>query len=294
MIPKELASKIRYLQIYTSKAVNDVLAGEYQSVFKGRGMEFEEVREYQPGDEVRSIDWNVTARMGHPFVKRFREERELTVVFLVDLSASGAFGTCRKLKNEMAAELCALLAFAAIKNKDKVGLIIFTDTIELFVPPRKGVSHVLRLIRELLNFRPRQTRTAIAEAFGYLGRVITKRAVVFVVSDFLGEDYERPMRVLGKKHDLIAVSVTDPREVRLPNIGLIELEDAETGECLVIDSGNAAVRRRYEALGRARNDALEKLFQSMKVDQIDIRTDEDYVRKLVRFFRTRERRRQNA
>ena len=294
MIPKELASKIRYLQIYTSKAVNDVLAGEYESVFKGRGMEFEEVREYQPGDEVRSIDWNVTARMGHPFVKRFREERELTVVFLVDLSASGAFGTCRKLKNEVAAELCALLAFAAIKNKDKVGLIIFTDTIELFVPARKGVSHVLRLIRELLNFRPRQTRTAIAEALDYLGRVITKRAVVFVVSDFLGENFERPMRILGRKHDLIAVSVTDPREVRLPDIGLIELEDAETGECIVIDTGSAGVRRKYEALGRERGDVLEKLFKSMKVDQIDICTSEDYVRKLVWFFRTRERRRQNA
>ena len=292
MIPRELAKKIRYLQIYTSKAVNDVLAGEYESVFKGRGMEFDEVREYQPGDEVRSIDWNVTARMGHPYVKRFEEERELTVMFLVDLSASGAFGSSRKMKNEVAAELCALLAFAAIKNNDKVGLIVFTDCIELFIPPGKGVSHVLRLIRELLNFSPRQGRTNIAEALDYLGRVVTKRSVVFLVSDFLAEDYERPMRVLGRRHDLIAVSVTDPREVRMPNVGLVELEDAETGERIVIDTGSAAVRKRYESLGTARSAGLRELFRSMGVDQIEVFTNQDYVRKLVTFFRTRERRMQ--
>ena len=290
MIPKELAKKIRYLQIYTSKAVNDVLAGEYESVFKGRGMEFDEVREYQPGDEVRSIDWNVTARMGHPYVKRFEEERELTVIFLVDLSASGAFGSAGKLKNEVAAELCALLAFAAIKNNDKVGLIVFTDCIEMFVPPAKGVSHVLRLIRELLNFRPRQARTNIAEALDYLGRVITKRSVVFLVSDFLGSDFESQMRILGRRHDLIAVSVGDPRELRLPNIGLIELEDAETGDAVVIDTASAAVRRRYEALGSEQKGRLRDLFRSTGIDQIDILTNEDYVRKLVLFFRTRERR----
>jgi len=292
MIPKELAKKIRYLQIYTSKAVNDILAGEYESVFKGRGMEFDEVREYQPGDEVRSIDWNVTARMGEPYVKRFREERELTVIFLVDLSASGAFGSTAKLKNEVSAELCALLAFAAIKNNDKVGLIVFTDCIELFIPPAKGTSHVLRLIRELLNFRPRQTRTNIAEGLDYLGRVVSKRAVVFLVSDFLGEAFEKPMRVLSKRHDLIAVSVTDPREIRLPNVGLIELEDAETGETLVIDTGSATVRKRYEGLGAERGARLRELFRAMGVDQVEVLTHEDYVRTLVRFFRTRERRMQ--
>ncbi len=290
MIPRELAKKIRYLQIYTSKAVNDILAGEYESVFKGRGMEFDEVREYQPGDEVRSIDWNVTARMGHPYVKRFEEERELSVVFLVDLSASGAFGSMQKLKNEVAAELCALLAFAAIKNNDKVGLIVFTDCIELFIPPGKGVSHVLRLIRELLNFTPRQAQTNIAEGLDYLGRVTHKRSVVFLVSDFLGEGFEKRMRVLGKRHDLIAVSVTDPREIRMPNVGLIELEDAETGEIIVIDTGSTAVRRRYEGLGRERTAELEELFRSMGVDHIPVLTNEDYVRKLVVFFRTRERR----
>ncbi|MBT3380759.1 MAG: DUF58 domain-containing protein [Lentisphaerae bacterium] len=290
MIPKELAKKIRYIQIFTSKAVDDILAGEYHSVFKGRGMEFDEVREYQPGDEVRSIDWNVTARMGHPYVKRFEEERELTVMFLVDLSASGAFGSTGKLKNEVAAELCALLAFAAIKNNDKVGLIVFTDCIELFIPPGKGLSHVLRLIREVLNFRPRQAQTNISEALDYFGRVMTKRSVVFLVSDFLGEGFEKRMRVLAKKHDLVAVSVTDPREVRMPNVGLIELEDAETGELIVIDTGSARVRHRYETLGAEQGAALRNLFRSVGVDHVEVLTDQDYVRNLVTFFRTRERR----
>ena len=290
MIPPELAKKIRYLQIYTSKAVNDVLAGQYESVFKGRGMEFDEVREYQPGDEVRSIDWNVTARMGHPFVKRFVEERELTVMFLVDLSASGAFGSRRQMKNDVAAELCALLAFSAIKNNDKVGLIVFTDTIEMFIPPGKGTSHVLRLIRELLSFKPRQAQTNIAAGLEYLGRVTRKRSVVFLVSDFLGSGYEQALRILGKRHDLIAVSVTDPREVALPNVGLIELEDAETGERVIVDTASATVRRQYETLGSVRQSELRDMFRSMGVDHIEVFTDRDYVRDLVRFFKTRERR----
>ena len=290
MIPPELAKKIRYLQIYTSKAVNDVLAGQYESVFKGRGMEFDEVREYLPGDDVRSIDWNVTARMGHPFVKRFVEERELTVMFLVDLSASGAFGSRRQMKNDVAAELCALLAFSAIKNNDKVGLIVFTDTIEMFIPPGKGTSHVLRLIRELLSFKPRQAQTNIAAGLEYLGRVTRKRSVVFLVSDFLGSGYEQALRILGKRHDLIAVSVTDPREVALPNVGLIELEDAETGERVIVDTASATVRRRYETLGSVRQSELRDMFRSMGVDHIEVFTDRDYVRDLVRFFKTRERR----
>jgi len=290
MIPKELARKIRFIEIYTSKAVNDILAGEYGSVFKGRGMEFDEVREYQPGDEVRSIDWNVTARMGHPFVKRFIEERELTVVFLVDLSASGAFGSGARTKNEVAAELCALLAFAAVKNNDKTGMVVFTDTVERFVPPAKGVSHVLRIVRDLLDFRPRQGRTDIAAALDYLGRVTTKRCVVFLVSDFLGEGYERALRVVGRRHDLIAVALADPRELRMPAVGLVELEDAESGETVVLDTGSAAVRRRYEQLGEARALRLRALFRSADVDSIEVLTNEDYVRTLVRFFRARERR----
>jgi uncharacterized protein (DUF58 family) len=290
MIPKELARKIRYIEIYTSKAVNDVLAGEYESVFKGQGMEFEEVREYQPGDEVRSIDWNVTARMGHPFVKRFVEERELSVMFLVDLSASGAFGSVGRLKNELAAELCALLAFSAIKNNDKVGLIVFTDTIEKFIPPGKGTTHVLRLIRDLLEFRPRQVQTDITAAIDYLGRVTSKRSVVFLVSDFQGSGYERPLHVLGRRHDVIAVSIIDPREVSMPNVGLVELEDAETGETVVIDTGSAVVRKEYEQLGAGQQARLRELFRSMGVDQVEVLTDRDYVLDLVRFFRMRERR----
>ncbi|MGK0187214.1 MAG: hypothetical protein ACI9R3_003000 [Verrucomicrobiales bacterium] len=290
MIPAELAKKIRYIQIYTSKAVNDVLAGEYHSVFKGQGMEFDEVREYQPGDEVRSIDWNVTARTGVPHVKRFEEERELTVLFLVDLSASGDFGSKGKLKNEVAAELCALLAFSAIKNNDKVGLIVFTDDVELFVPPAKGTSHVLRLIRDLLEFKPRQARTNISGAIDFLARVTNKRAVVFLVSDFLESDCERSLRVIGKRHDVIAVSVTDPVEVKMPNVGLVELEDAETGELIQIDTGSAAFRRHYEALGAEQAGSLKEQFRGMGIDQIEVMTNRDYLVDLVKFFRGRERR----
>jgi uncharacterized protein (DUF58 family) len=290
MIPAELAKKIRILQITTRKVVNDVLAGEYGSVFRGRGMEFDEVREYQPGDEIRTIDWNVTARTGTPYVKRFVEERELTVFFLVDLSASGAFGSVDKLKNEVAAEFCSLLAFSAVKNNDKVGLIVFTDRIELFIPPKKGTKHVLRVIRELLGFRPRPASTDIAMALDYLGRVTTKRAVVFLVSDFQAEGFERPIRVLSRRHDVIAVSVVDPREVRLPDVGLVELEDAETGETVLVDTSSRAVRKTYERLGRERTDRYRELFASMGVDQIEVMTDRDYIPGLVRFFRSRERR----
>jgi uncharacterized protein (DUF58 family) len=290
MIPEELARKIRILQITTRKVVNDVLAGEYGSVFKGRGMEFDEVREYMPGDDVRTIDWNVTARTGRPHVKRFVEERELTVIFLVDLSASGAFGSVRKLKNEVAAEFCALLSFSAVKNNDKVGLVVFTDQVEMFIPPKKGTTHVLRVIRELLNFKPRQAKTDIVGALDYLGKVTTKRAVIFLVSDFQAEEFEKQMRIISKRHDLIAVTVIDPREVRLPNVGLLELEDSETGEVVLIDTGSATVRKRYERLGRERAERFRELFASMDVDQIEVMTHRDYIPKLVYFFRTRERR----
>ncbi len=291
MIPGELAKKIRYIQIYTSKAVNDSLAGEYESLFKGRGMEFQEVREYQIGDDIRTIDWNVTARTGDPYVKLFKEERELTVMFLVDLSASGAFGSTRQIKNEAAAEMCALLAFSAIKNNDKVGLIVFTDQVEMFIPPEKGTTHVLRLIRELLNFKPEKGKTDLVAGMDYLGRVLHKKSVVFLVSDFQSEGFEKQLRILGKRHDLIAVSITDPREVSMPDVGLIQLEDAETGEMVIIDTGSASFRKKYEQLGGARLDGLKRLFRSMDIDHIDIRTGEDYVFDLVKFFRNRERRR---
>jgi len=291
VIPKELAKKIRYIQIYTSKAVNDVLAGEYHSVFKGQGMEFDEVRSYQPGDDIRTIDWNVTARTGHPYVKRYVEEREITVFFLVDLSGSGSFGSSGRLKNEIAAEFCALLAFSAIKNNDKVGLIIFTDTIELFIPPAKGTSHVLRLIRELLYFDSAKKRqgagTDIALALDYLGRVMHKRGVVFLVSDFLDQGFEKQLGVLARRHDLIGVTVTDPREQTLPDVGLLEIQDAETGEIVIIDTGSREVRSRYEQIADGRDRQLGTLFKSLGVDRIRLYTDRDYVLDLVKFFTQR-------
>ncbi|MBN2070983.1 MAG: DUF58 domain-containing protein [Candidatus Krumholzibacteriota bacterium] len=290
MIPAELTKKIKILQITTRKVINDVLAGEYGSVFRGRGMEFDEVREYMPGDEIRTIDWNVTARTGTPFVKRYVEERELTVIFLVDLSASGTFGSVDKLKNEVAAEFCSLLAFSAVKNNDKVGLIVFTDQVEMFIPPKKGTRHVLRVIRELLDFTPRQAKTDIVGALDYLGKVTTKRAVVFLVSDFQAEGFERSMRVIGKRHDLVAVTVIDPREIKLPDVGLVELEDAETGEIVLVDTSSLAVRKKYERLGREQSEQFRDLFASMGVDQIEIHTDRDYIPNLVKFFRSRERR----
>ncbi len=293
MIPKELIRKIRYIQISTRKAVNDVLAGEYHSVFKGRGMEFDEVRTYQPGDDIRTIDWNVTARTGHPYVKRYVEEREITVFFLVDLSASGSFGSTDRLKREIGAEFCALLAFSAIKNNDRVGLIVFTDTIELFIPPAKGTSHVLRLIRELLYFdagkRQKSKGTDIGTALDYLGRVQPRRGVVFLVSDFLDREFEKSLRVLARRHDLIAVTVSDPREQSLPDVGLLEIQDAESGASLVVDTGSAAVRNRYEALARKRSEELESLFRAAGVDHIRLSTDRDYLLDLVRFFRARMR-----
>lgn len=290
MIPKELAKKIRYIEIFTKKAVNDCLAGEYESVFKGHGMEFDEVREYMPGDEIRTIDWNVTARTGQPYVKRFVEERELTIIFLVDLSASGTFGSINKTKNEVAAELCALLAFSAVKNNDKVGLIVFTGCVEMFIPPQKGVSHALRLIRELLNFQPRKVQTNLVEALDYFGRVIHKRCVVFLISDFQCADFAKPLRILNKRHDIIALSVTDPREMQMPDIGLVELEDAETGERIIIDTSSRRVRNEYGAMGLERNQHLTDLFRSINMDYAPIVTGHDYVKDLVAFFRGRERR----
>jgi len=291
VIPKELVKKIRYIQIYTSKTVNDVLAGEYHSVFKGQGMEFDEVRAYQPGDDIRTIDWNVTARTGHPYVKRYVEERELTVFFVVDLSASGAFGSMAKLKNEIAAEFCALLAFSAIKNNDKVGLVVFTSTIELFIPPAKGTSHVLRLIRELLFFNPgkkaQRAGTNIGLALDYLGRVLHKRGVVFLVSDFLDRNFEKKLGGLARRHDLIAVTVADPRERALPDVGLLEIEDAETGAMVLVDTGSREVRSRYADLAREKNATLAKLFKSTGVDHIELFTDRDYALDIVKFFRKR-------
>jgi len=290
MISQELARKIKQIQIYTSRAVDASFAGQYESVFKGRGMEFDEVREYMPGDDVRTIDWNVTARTGKPHIKRFVEERELTVIFMVDLSASGDFGTVGKAKNELAAEFCAVLAFAAAKNNDKVGLLIFTDRIELYIPPKKGSRHVLRLIRELLYFKMTRRKTDIAMALDYLGKVVRKRATVFLVSDFIETDFEKPLSLLNKRHDIIAVPVRDRAEFSIPNVGLIELVDAETGQTILVDTSSRSFRNRYESTSASRFGELKRMLRSINVDCISITTDKPYIQDLVQFFHMRHRR----
>jgi uncharacterized protein (DUF58 family) len=290
MIPKELINKIRQIQIYTSRAVNASFAGQYESVFKGRGMQFDEVREYMPGDDIRTIDWNVTARTGRPYIKRFVEEREMTVFFAVDLSASGDFGTVNKAKNELAAEFCAVLAFAAAKNNDKVGLLIFTDQIELYIPPKKGTSHMLRLIRELLYFKMPKRKTNIGMALDYLGRVVRKRATVFVVSDFIETGYKKSLSLLNKRHDVIAVSVRDRAEIALPGVGLIEFADAETGEMILVDTSSRGFRNQYSNTCARRFDELKSMLRTINVDCISISTDKSYIQDLVSFFHMRHRR----
>ncbi len=290
MIPREILKKVRRLEISTRGLVNDVFSGEYHSVFKGRGMDFSEVREYHFGDDIRSIDWNVTARTGSPYIKVFQEERELTVMLVVDVSASGDFGTADRMKGEIAVEICALLAFSAIKNNDKVGLIIFSDRIEKFVPPRKGRSHVLRVLRELLFHRPQGRKTDIASALDYLNRVTRRRAVVFVVSDFLASDYSKQIRVTAKRHDVVAIRVCDPRELLFPPIGYLELEDAETGDHLIIDSSDEGFQQRLAAEVERREAEREKMLRSEKIDHIEIRTDRSYFKPLVTFFRQRAKR----
>ena len=289
MIPKEVLDKVRRIEIKTKSIVNDILSGEYHSVFKGQGMEFSEVRTYIEGDDIRTIDWNVTARAGDLYVKKYVEERELTVMLVVDASASGNFGTVNKLKAEIAVELCALLAFSAIKNNDRVGLIIFTSEVEKYIPPKKGKNHVLRVIRELLYFKPAKTGTDIAKAVEYLNRVQRKRAVVFFVSDFLASNFEAAFRVAGKRFDMIAVSLFDPRENNFPDVGLIELRDPETQQTILIDTGSRSFREKFLRNNEKRRLELKSLFQSMGVDQIEITTAEDYVDPLVRFFKKRER-----
>lgn len=270
--------------------VTDVFAGHYHSVFKGQGMEFEEVREYQPGDDIRSIDWNVTARTGHPFVKKFMEERELTIMLLLDMSASSYFGTVNKLKSQLAAELCSVLALSAIKNNDRVGLIAFTDRIEKFVPPRKGLRHVLRIIREALYFKPEAKGTDIPGALEYLSKTTNRRSVAFVISDFYAQDYKKSLSIADKRHDIIAMSITDPRELELPDIGVINLEDAETGRSFFVDTSSAEVRNQYNAEALKLFNDRQNLFRSINIDHIDIRTDIPYTQALYKFFRMRERR----
>jgi len=290
MIPKEVLKNIRRIQITTSRMVTDVFAGQYQSVFKGKGMEFEEVREYQPGDEIRSIDWNVTARMGTPYIKKFVEERELTVMLILDMSPYSFFGTRNQLKMQLAAEVCSVLALAAIKNNDKVGFIAFTERIEKFIPARKGLRHVLRIISEALYFKPKGRQTDIAAVLEYLNRVTTRKTVTFVISDFYSPDFKKMLAVSNKRHDIVAITVTDPSELELADVGIVKLEDSESGKTFMVDTTDPGLRKQYSQDARQRQEERDKLFRSINVDAIDIRTDMPYSQSLYRFFRTRERR----
>ncbi len=287
---QEILKKVRRIEIRTNRLVNESLAGEYHSVFKGRGMEFDEVREYTPGDDIRTIDWNVTSRMGHPYVKKYVEERELTVMLLVDASASGDFGTVGSTKRDVAAEVCALLAFSAIRNSDRVGLLIFTDREERYVPPRKGRNHVLRVIREVLTFEPVGKRTNLTLALESLSRGVRRRSVAFVVSDFLDSGFEQALRIANRKHDLVAISLSDPREMEIPPMGIIEMEDAETGRTVLVDTWDRKVREVFAARAREREEERRRLFRRNKVDSVELTTGLPYDVPLVRFFRERARR----
>jgi uncharacterized protein (DUF58 family) len=288
--PKEILKKIRRIELRTRRLVNSMFAGQYHSVFKGRGMNFEEVREYAPGDEIRSIDWNVTARMNSPYIKKYTEERELTVMLLVDVSASGMFGSVELSKRELAAEVASILAFSAINNNDKVGLILFTDRIELFIPPKKGRLHTLRLIREMLYFEPEGRGTDLAGALDYLNLVVSRRSVVFMISDFLAPDFTKALTVTSKRHDLVAMPVIDKGESELPNVGIITLEDAETCAQIDVNTGSMAVRRALQQINGDRLDDLEYLLRSRRVDIVRLSTTEDYLIPLRNFFELRERR----
>jgi uncharacterized protein (DUF58 family) len=301
MIPKELFQKVRRIEITTSRLVTDVFAGQYHSVFKGQGIEFDEVREYRIGDDIRTIDWNVTARTGRPHIKKYVEERELTVMVLVDASASCRFASVNMLKSQLAAEIAATLAFSATRNNDRVGLIIFTDGIEKFIPPRKGLRHVLRIIREVLYFQPQGRSTDIAAALEYLNKVAARKTIAFLISDFLDDGSARKagekndlikktLSIANRRHDLIAVALTDPRESDLPDCGILALEDAETEEVVYVDSSNAALRAQYSREGAARRRRREQLFISVGMDYVDVSTDVSYADALVKFFLKRRKR----
>lgn len=290
MTPAELARQVRLLEISTRHSVTEVFAGDYSSAFKGRGIEFSDVREYQPGDDVRSIDWNVTARAGHPFIKRFTEERELTVMLAVDLSGSGGFGTTHRSKRELACEVAALLAFAAVRKGDRVGLLIFTDQVELYVPPKKGSRHTLRLVRELLAFKPRHRGTRLAAAADHLGRVLRRRSVVFVISDFLCDDLDDSVRRLAPRHDLVAIDINDRRDFDLAPAGLMDVRDPESGATMILDTSSRRVRVAYRNAAAEAASRRESVLRRSGVDRLSLSTESEYVHELVAFFKQRERR----
>jgi len=286
----EILKKVRQIQIVANRAVNELFAGQYKSVFRGRGMEFDEVREYQPGDDIRTIDWNVTARTGMPFIKRFCEERELTVMFMVDVSASGAFGSGEQSKLDMVIEVAAMLMFSALKNNDKVGLITFCDDVIDYYPPRKGKANMLHLIRQLVAVEPVPRETNLEAALEFLSKVQKRRAVAFMISDFLAPSARHALAVCNKRHDLIAMTVADPREQALPDVGFVSLQDAESGQIVELDTRHTAVRDLFEVRASQRSDELSQRLKRVGVDELPIRTDEDYVTSIHRFFRAREKR----
>ena len=291
MSTSALLKKVRKIEIKTKGLSNHIFAGEYHTAFKGKGMAFSEVREYQPGDDIRSIDWNVTARYNAPFVKVFEEEREMTVMLLIDVSASGNFGTQEQFKRELATELAAILAFSAINNNDKVGVIFFTDKVEQFIPPKKGKSHILRIIREVLAFEPTGKGTDIVGALEYFSAVIKKRSICFILSDFMSKEFDRPLKIASKKHDLVALRIHDIREDTLPNVGLVPMQDAETEKMLFVDTSSKKVRDNFAKNRAQATEKLRKLFPASGVDLIDITTGTDYVKPLINFFKTRGKRR---
>ncbi len=290
MISRELVKKLKKIEIFTSRLANDQLAGSYHSVFKGRGMAFSEVRQYQPGDDVRFIDWNVSARMNDTYVKVFTEEREMTVMLMVDLSASERFGSVDKPKIETVAEVAALLAFSAIKNNDRVGLILFTDRVERYVPPKKGRSHVMRVVTEILNADPEGEGTDLGVALDLLGGIGKRRTVAFLISDFIADQYEKPLKVVSAKHDVIPIQIVDPREDELPDVGLALVEDLETGELVEVDTSNLDVRADYAREAQRQRAAREHLFRRLQLDHVTVSTDRDFVKPLTELFRLRQRR----
>jgi uncharacterized protein (DUF58 family) len=290
MLNKELLKQVKQIEIRTKGLVNQVFSGEYHSVFKGRGMEFSEVREYQFGDDIRNIDWNVTARFGHPYIKVFEEERELTVMLLVDMSGSQVFGSGEKTKQQIAAEISAILAFSALKNNDKVGLIIFTNETEKYVSPRKGRSHSLRIVRDLLSFEPSGNKTDIKSALEYFNHAVKKRCIVFLISDFIDDGYERILKIVGKKHDLVGIVLNDPRENVMPKVGLVKFRDAETGEIRFIDTDDRKTQTWFAAQNLRRMDQRRSLFIRSRLDSININTSVSYIKPLVEFFKMREKR----
>lgn len=287
MDTKELLKKVRKIEIKTRRLSDHIFGGEYHSTFKGRGMTFSEVRQYQFGDDVRNIDWNVTARYNEPYIKVFEEERELTMMLVADVSGSEFFGTDKQFKNEIVTEVAATLAFSAMQNNDKIGLILFTDEVELYIPPKKGKSHVLRIIRELLEFKPKSKKTDIAQAIKFLSSVMKKKAITFILSDFIAEDYEQTLKIAANKHDITGIRIYDEREETIPSLGMVQMEDEETGELRLINTSSKKIRRNYESYYKERVDYYEETFKRSGSGVINVRTDESYVKKLLGYFKRR-------